>query len=270
MRKNIIWKIIIALLSLALIVVVIIFGLPFAKLKIFEQKIKKDLIAAYPGASISGIHGTKKSVSKEKFCEDYSYYWLDDQSWDEELYVFEVDLDLKDDDYLNPILGLATADGDVVFDEYAFVYYRDDLKSYVMDMIDPEENFPGVEFEYYDRGTGNEKRLVETDRCSTLEGFLDTENVGISTDNLFARDHAGCAINVKVDPYDSDLNLETCQKLAEVLTEGDCRVYIDFNESYTGHQISLGRYYPDNDVLGYGRFTPYDQGTKMNWTRTEE
>lgn len=270
MKTKNIKKITFAILFVVLIVSAFVFGLPFIKLKIFEHKIKKDLLEAYPGAIIRSIHATKEPVTMEEFSELYSYNWSDGFVWDEDLYVFEVDIGLEKNNVFKPVLGLATADGNVVFDEYAFVYYQNDLQSYVMDIINPEENFPGIEFEYFDYRTGNESRLVETDRCSTFKGFLDTEHVGYSKDSWFSREYAGCWIKVNIDYYDEDINLETCEKLAKVLTEADCQVYIHFLESYTGHGFELGKYYPDNDIYGYGNFNPSYIGTQYNWKRPDE
>ena len=261
MKKNTIKWVVLGIAILLMLVALIIWGAPAIKHKITENKIKKSLLEAYPGADITSVKCGADPLTMDEFEESYGYNWYSDYTWPEdELYVFEVNAG----DDAAPVLGLATEEGNVLFDEYAFIYYRDDLQSYVMDIINPEDNFPGIEFEYHDIVRANEKRLVPTGSCNTFEGFLGTDNVGVGVGNWHSMESAGCWIEINIDPYDHDTNLEVCQKLSELLTEADCQVYIDFTESYTGHGNDIGSYYTW-EAEPFGRFAPLKADVQMVW-----
>ena len=261
MKKNSIKWVVLVIAFILILGAVLTWGVPAIKHKIFENKIRKSLLEAYPGADITRVKCGADPLTMDEFEESYGYRWYSDDPWPaEEMYVFEVGAG----EGATPVLGLATEEGDVLFDEYAFYYYRDELQAYVMDIIDPEENFPGVEFEYHDMVMANESRLVPTDSCDTFEGFLDTDNVGVGSGNWDSMESAGCRIEINIDPYDHDTNMAVCQSLAEILTSADCQVYIDFTESYTGHGIRIGRYYTW-ELEPYGRFVPYAGDVQMFW-----
>ncbi len=109
-----------------MLVALIIRGAP-----VIKNKIKKSLLEAYPGADITSVKCGADPLTMNEFKESYGYNWYSDYTWlEDKLYMFEVNAG----DDAAPVLGLATEEGNVLFDEYAFIYYRDDLQSYVMDI----------------------------------------------------------------------------------------------------------------------------------------
>ena len=256
MKKNTIKLITAITLTAGLAAAALIWGVPFVKHKIFENKIRDSLLEAYPGANIISIKCAYEPVTMEEFEESYSYYWYEwlGYEWpEEELYIFEIDAGEEDQD-VSPILGLAAKDGTVLFDEYAFFYYREELQAYVTDILDPEVNFPGAGFEYHDLCRYNRNRLVETGSCSTFEGFLSREHVGDGA-GAGPSGSPGCIICFDIDTTDEDIELQLCRRLSELLLEADCQVYIVFTNPA---QSDIAKYYTFDAEYREGRFLPYD------------
>ena len=243
------------------------FGHNIFKNAFLEKKIERDLMDVYPGSKISKVTVLENSINQTDFYEKYNYYWYEDISWNyDKLCVFEIDD--RENSSFSPILGLANKEGKVIYDEYAFIYYREEMQAYVMNIIDAENNFPGITFEYFDNVKENSERLVCTEKCGSFEGFLEDEYVGVFLGQNIRTGFAGCLLTTNVDTSNDEAELVFCTKLKEVLIEANCRVNIEF----IGYPEKIANYYPEEirtvDEKGYEyateRFCPKDDIIKRD------
>lgn len=266
-------KVFLCILAAALIVLAAIFAPPFIKDRIFEYKVKQSLVSAYPGAKISRVKYLKPE-SQDGFWHDHLYHWSEYKWPEEPLYlceIYPVNEDVKD-----PIIKcLATKDGKVVFDEYAFYHYREDLKSYVTGILDAEKNFPGINFIYYDLRNLRGGRLVMTEKCTSFEAYLSKEGAGFSAMSDNNQGYASCIIQIGIDSYGDDKELELLKKLSDIFISADCKVRIKFIEELDGKRSgsTIANYNPEaytweNNGLTFKteRFEPYNKKIKEKWS----
>ena len=89
-KKSIKWVVLVIAIVLIL-GAVLTWGVPAIKHKIFENKIRKSLLEAYPGASVTSVKCDANPVTMDEFEDSYGYRWYSDDPWPaEEMYVFEV------------------------------------------------------------------------------------------------------------------------------------------------------------------------------------
>ena len=266
-------KVFLCILAAALIVLAAIFAPPFIKDRIFEYKVKQSLVSAYPGAKISRVKYLKPE-SQDGFWHDYLYHWSEYKWSEEPLYlceIYPVNEDVKD-----PIIKcLATKDGKVVFDEYAFYHYREDLKSYVTGILDAEKNFPGINFIYYDLRNLRGGRLVMTEKCTSFEAFLSKEGAGFSAMSDNNQGYASCIIQIGIDSYGDDKELELLKKLSDIFISADCKVRIKFIEELDGKRDgkTIAYYNPEayswesnGKIFKTERFEPQNKQIQEKWS----
>ena len=266
-------KVFLCILAAALIVLAAIFAPPFIKDRIFEYKVKQSLVSAYPGAKINRVKYLKPE-SQDGFWHDYLYHWSEYKWSEEPLYlceIYPVNEDVKD-----PIIKcLATKDGKVVFDEYAFYHYREDLKSYVTGILDAEKNFPGINFIYYDLRNLRGGRLVMTEKCTSFEAFLSKEGAGFSAMSDNNQGYASCIIQIGIDSYGDDKELELLKKLSDIFISADCKVRIKFIEELDGKRDgkTIAYYNPEayswesnGKIFKTERFEPQNKQIQEKWS----
>ena len=266
-------KVFLCILAAALIVLAAIFAPPFIKDRIFEYKVKQSLVSAYPGAKISRVKYLKPE-SQDGFWHDHLYHWSEYKWSEEPLYlceIYPVSEDVKD-----PVIKcLATKDGKVVFDEYAFYHYREDLKSYVTGILDAEKNFPGINFIYYDLRNLRGGRLVMTEKCTSFEAFLSKEDAGFSAMSDNNRGYASCIIQIGIDSYGDDKELELLKKLSDIFISADCKVRIKFIEELDGKRSgkTIAYYNPEayswesnGKIFKTERFEPQNKQIQEKWS----
>ena len=266
-------KVFLCILAAALIVLAAIFAPPFIKDRIFEYKVKQSLVSAYPGAKISRVKYLKPE-SQDGFWHDYLYHWSEYKWSEEPLYlceIYPVSEDVKD-----PVIKcLATKDGKVVFDEYAFYHYREDLKSYVPGILDAEKNFPGINFIYYDLRNLRGGRLVMTEKCTSFEAFLSKEGAGFSAMSDNNQGYASCIIQIGIDSYGDDKELELLKKLSDIFISADCKVRIKFIEELDGKRSgsTIANYNPEayswesnGKIFKTERFEPQNKQIQEKWS----
>ncbi len=266
-------KVFLCILAAALIVLAAIFAPPFIKDRIFEYKVKQSLVSAYPGAKISRVKYLKPE-SQDGFWHDYLYHWSEYKWSEEPLYlceIYPVNEDVKD-----PVIKcLATKDGKVVFDEYAFYHYREDLKSYVTGILDAEKNFPGINFIYYDLRNLRGGRLVMTEKCTSFEAFLSKEGAGFSAMSDNNQGYASCIIQIGIDSYGDDKELELLKKLSDIFISADCKVRIKFIEELDGKRSgkTIAYYNPEayswesnGKIFKTERFEPQNKQIQEKWS----
>ena len=266
-------KVFLCILAAALIVLAAIFAPPFIKDRIFEYKVKQSLVSAYPGAKISRVKYLKPE-SQDGFWHDYLYHWSEYKWSEEPLYlceIYPVSEDVKD-----PVIKcLATKDGKVVFDEYAFYHYREDLKSYVTGILDAEKNFPGINFIYYDLRNLRGGRLVMTEKCTSFEAFLSKEGAGFSAMSDNNQGYASCIIQIGIDSYGDDKELELLKKLSDIFISADCKVRIKFIEELDGKRSgsTIANYNPEayswesnGKIFKTERFEPQNKQIQEKWS----
>ncbi len=266
-------KVFLCILAAALIVLAAIFAPPFIKDRIFEYKVKQSLVSAYPGAKISRVKYLKPE-SQDGFWHDYLYHWSEYKWSEEPLYlceIYPVNEDVKD-----PVIKcLATKDGKVVFDEYAFYHYREDLKSYVTGILDAEKNFPGINFIYYDLRNLRGGRLVMTEKCTSFEAFLSKEGAGFSAMSDNNQGYASCIIQIGIDSYGDDKELELLKKLSDIFISADCKVRIKFIEELDGKRDgkTIAYYNPEayswesnGKIFKTERFEPQNKQIQEKWS----
>ena len=261
------------ILAAALIVLAAIFAPPFIKDRIFEYKVKQSLVSAYPGAKISRVKYLKPE-SQDGFWHDYLYHWSEYKWSEEPLYLCEIYL--VNEDVKDPVIKcLATKDGKVVFDEYAFYHYRDDLKSYVTGILDAEKNFPGINFIYYDLRNLRGGRLVMTEKCTSFEAYLSKEGAGFSAMSDNNRGYASCIIQIGIDSYGDDKELELLKKLSDIFISADCKVRIKFIEELDGKRSgsTIANYNPEayswesnGKIFKTERFEPQNKQIQEKWS----
>lgn len=266
-------KVFLCILAAALIVLAAIFAPPFIKDRIFEYKVKQSLVSAYPGAKINRVKYLKPE-SQDGFWHDYLYHWSEYKWSEEPLYlceIYPVNEDVKD-----PVIKcLATKDGKVVFDEYAFYHYREDLKSYVTGILDPEKNFPGINFIYYDLRNLRGGRLVMTEKCTSFEAYLSKEGAGFSAMSDNNQGYASCIIQIGIDSYGDDKELELLKKLSDIFISADCKVRIKFIEELDGKRDgkTIAYYNPEayswesnGKIFKTERFEPQNKQIQEKWS----
>lgn len=267
-------KIALGLFIAALLVVASVFLPPVIKNKVFEHKVKQSLISAYPDAKIKRVI-YKKPYTMDEFRHEFIYSWKEEVTWPEEsLYLCEIYPDLGPDrnKYVH---CLSDKDGNVVFDEYAFFHFREELKNYVTGILDAEKNFPGIKFEYYDVRNENGRRMVKTASCKTFEDYLSNKETGHSamSDNTFG--YASCWIGIDFDAEGDDREYELCRKLSDIFIGADCKVCIKFVVILDG-RVRGGRniasYYPESRTSEMNgkkfvteRFEPYNKKIQERW-----
>ena len=265
-------KVFLCILAAALIVLAAIFLPPFIKDRIFEYKVKKSLVSAYPGAKISRVKYLKPET-QDGFWHDYLIQWRDCEWPEEPLYLCEVYPVFEEVN--NPVVKcLATKDGKVVFDEYAFFHYREELKSYVMGILEPEKNFPGINFVYYDLRNARGGRLVLTEKCTSFEAYLSKEGAGFSAMSDNTQGNASCIIQIGIDSYGDDKELEVCKKLSDIFINADCKVRIKFIEELDGKRSgsTIAYYNPEAYTWEHNgktfkteRFEPQNKKIQEKW-----
>lgn len=272
-KKIIPKKVFLCILAAALIVLAAIFAPPFIKDRIFEYKVKQSLLSAYPGAKISRVKYLKPET-QDGFWHDYLYHWSEYKWSEEPLYlceIYPVNEDVKD-----PIIKcLATKDGKVVFDEYAFYHYREDLKSYVTGILDAEKNFPGINFIYYDLRNLRGGRLVMTEKCTSFEAYLSKEGAGFSAMSDNNQGYASCIIQIGIDSNGDDKELELLKKLSDIFISADCKVRIKFIEELDGKRSgsTIAYYNPEAYTWEHNgktfkteRFEPQNKQIQEKWS----
>ena len=267
-------KVFLCILAVTLIVLTAIFAPPFIKDRIFEHKVKQSLVSAYPGAKISRVKYLKPET-QDGIWDDYLIHWRNYEWPEEPLYlceIYPVNEEVKD-----PVVKcLATKDGKVVFDEYAFYHYREDLKSYLMGILDAEKNFPGINFVYYDLRNLRGGRMVLTEKCTSFEAYLSKEGAGFAAMSDNNLGYASCIIQIGINSYGDDKELEICKKLSDVFTSADCKVRIKFIEELDGKRSgkTIADYYPEayswksnGKTFENVRFEPYNKKIKEKWSQ---
>ena len=253
-------KVFLCILVLAFVVLAGIFAPSFIKARVLEFKVKQDLVNEYSGAKIEKVKYLKP-YSQDEFYDVYHYYW-NDYEWPEEtLYLCEVySISKNGETYV--VKCLATEDGNVVFDEYAFFYYREELETYITGILDADSNFPGIDFIYTDELNEIGGRMVLTEKCKSFEAYLSNEGAGyeLMSDNI--KGYASCTIQIGIDSYGDDLELEICKKLADIFISADCKVRIRFIEELDGKRngVVIANYYPQT-----GSFEPQNSKIKEAW-----
>ena len=185
--------------------------------------------------------------------------------------IYPVNEDVKD-----PIIKcLATKDGKVVFDEYAFYHYREDLKSYVTGILDAEKNFPGINFIYYDLRNLRGGRLVMTEKCTSFEAYLSKEGAGFSAMSDNNQGYASCIIQIGIDSYGDDKELELLKKLSDIFISADCKVRVQFIEELDGKRSGSTIAYYNPEAYSWEtngltfkteRFEPQNTKIKEKWS----
>lgn len=253
-------RVFLCILVLALVVLAGIFAPSFIKARVLEFKVKQDLVNEYSGAKIEKVTYLKP-YSQDEFYDVYHYYW-NDYEWPEEtLYLCEVySISKNGETYV--VKCLATEDGNVVFDEYAFFYYREELETYITGILDADSNFPGIDFIYTDELNEIGGRMVLTEKCKSFEAYLSNEGAGyeLMSDNI--KGYASCTIQIGIDSYGDDLELKICKKLADIFISADCKVRIRFIEELDGKRtgVVIANYYPQAES-----FEPQNSKIKEAW-----
>ncbi len=266
-------KVFLCILAAALIVLAAIFAPPFIKDRVFEHKVKQSLFNAYPGAKITRVKYLKP-YTQDEFWHDHLYHWKE-YSWPEEpLYLFEI-YPVNDEVKDPVVMCLATKDGKVVFDEYAFFHYREKLRSYIMGILDPEKNFPGINFIYYDLRNIRGRRMVRTETCKSFEAYLSKDGAGYNAMSDNSLGYASCVIQIGIDSYGDDKELEVCKKLSDIFISADCKVRIRFIEELDGKRdgTTIAFYNPETyswesngKTFKTERFEPQNKKIREKWS----
>ena len=261
-------KVFLCILAAALVVLAAIFAPPFIKDRIFEHKVKQSLVTAYPGAKISRVKYLKP-YTQDELWHDYFYHWRDYEWSEEPLYLCEI-YPVNDEIRDPVVMCLATKEGKVVFDEYAVYHYREELQSCVMGILDAEKNFPDINFVYTDLRNLRGGRMVMTEKCTSFEAYLSKDFSGYSAFSDNNQGYASCIIQIGINSYGDDQELEVCKKLSDIFINADCKVRIRFIEELDGNRSgkTIAIYNPnaDGNTSKTKRFEPQNKDIMEKWS----
>ena len=139
-----------------------------------------------------------------------------------------------------------------------------------MGILDAEKNFPGINFVYYDLRNLRGGRMVLTEKCTSFEAYLSKEGAGFAAMSDNNRGYASCIIQIGINSYGDDKELEICKKLSDVFTSADCKVRIKFIEELDGKRSgkTIAIYNPNvnGNTSRTERFEPQNEEIKEKWS----
>lgn len=213
-KKIVLWTFVVILLTLNVVFILKIF-IPFVKDKTREKRILKDMSSVYKNARFLDVQCDNTPFDKDVL--EKKFIWLGDGIPDEDLYAFII-YDSND----KTGIGYADKNGNVVFDEYAGVYYREDIIQYFKDAVDYDRNFPGIHYFIPNIDPINDNRFVVTHECYTFENYRKSSTVGFH----FMGSGGYPGIFLGLEKTDK----ETITKMNDLLTDAEFDMYVTYNK----------------------------------------
>lgn len=197
-----------------------------------------DMRSVYADAKIYILKCDNKPIDNEAL--DKRYVWFGDGIPEEELYYFEI----KDSEG-HKSSGFATKYGKVIFDDYASIYYADEIRETFINAVDFENNFPNLRYFIPKFSSMDIGRYVFTQDCNTFEGFMSARTIGYNS--LGTGGYPTLFVGI------DETNTEDVDEIINILKDKEISIYVqfvstsgeDFNDVNTLRFRDIcGGYYP--------------------------
>lgn len=210
---------------------------------IIKIRIYRDLASVYKDAEL-GVKVSWKMHDAKEITENF--YWYGEKVPYKKLYYFQI----KDSE--NQVgWGYADKNGNVLYDTYANVYYHEKTWEQLLNIIDFDKNFPGVEYYLQNPDPVTFCRLIYTHDCTSYEGYMNTRNVGFIYSQAFG--FTGLFLGLTVTDE------KTITKMNQLLKDANCEIYINYCQisgDISKAKIATDLRWDDPDYYGHN-YHPY-------------